>query len=88
MRQNVERNAGLIGANMLKRWILSAFAAFAVGAWGAETAWKEAVDGNWAVAANWTNGVPTVDSVVRLPPYSTDYTVTFNSETDTLSLKK
>ena len=82
MRQNVERNAGLIGANMLKRWILSAFAAFAVGAWGAETAWKEAVDGNWAVAANWTNGVPTVDSVVRLPPYSTDYTVTFNSETD------
>ena len=82
MRQNVERNAGLIGANMLKRWILSAFAAFAVGAWGAETAWKEGVDGNWAVAANWTNGVPTADSVARLRPYSTDYTVTFNSETD------
>ena len=84
MRQPIESNACLIGVNMMKRLfavVLAVSGAFAASAL-AETAWKEGVDGSWSDAANWTNGVPTVDSVVRLPPYGTDYTVTFNSETD------
>ena len=62
--------------------VFAVMGVFAGSAWGAETAWKEGVDGNWSDATKWTNGVPTADSVARLRPYSTDYTVTFNSETE------
>ena len=60
----------------------AAVAVMAAGAFAADVTWQSAVDGQWSEGTNWGGSVPGASDNVILPPYSKDYTVTFDSVTD------
>ena len=68
-------------SKMLRILCASGACAFAAVAFADKT-WNAAVDGLWSDGDKWDNGVPGASDNVILPPYGTDYTVTFDSATD------
>ena len=62
--------------------LAAAVAVMAAGAFAADVTWQSAVDGQWIEGSNWGGSVPGASDNVVLPPYSKDYTVTFDSVTD------
>ena len=77
-RNKVETKRGILPKGILA----AAVAVMAAGAFAADVTWQSAVDGQWSEGSNWGGSVPGVSDKVILPPYSKDYTVTFDSATD------
>lgn len=77
-RNMVETKCGILPKGILA----AAVAVMAAGAFAADVTWQSAVDGQWSEGSNWGGSVPGASDKVILPPYSTDYTVTFDSVTD------
>ena len=82
MRQESRNKVETKRAILLKGIFAAAVAVMAAGVFAADVTWQSAVDGQWSEGANWGGSVPGASDKVILPPYSTDYTVTFDSVTD------